>query len=207
MGVVGDVRHQGLHVEPRPWIYLPSYQRLARSQTIVLKTATEPSALAWIARETVWAIDPNLPVSRVATLDELIGRTVAVPRFRTTLLALMAALAIALAIVGVYGVLAHAVAVRTQEISIRMALGARPADVVSQVLRRGARLAIIGLALGLAASVAGLRVLKAFLFEVSPSDPAIASLAAALLASAAVLASYLPARRASRMNPVAALRE
>ncbi|HJO37733.1 MAG: FtsX-like permease family protein [Vicinamibacterales bacterium] len=111
------------------------------------------------------------------------------------------------AIVGVYGVIAHAVAVRTQEISIRMALGARPADVVGQVLRRGARLTIIGLVLGLAASLVNLRVIGAFLFDVRPDDPWIASSAAALLASAPLQASYLPARRASRLDPVAALRD
>jgi predicted permease len=207
VGVVGDVRHQAPQVEPRPWLYLPIHQSTARGQTIVLETSTPPSALARLARETVWSIDADQPVSRVATLSELLRGAVAAPRFRTTLLALMAGLAIALAVVGVYGVLAHAVAVRTREISIRMALGAGRGDIVRRVLRRGVRLATVGLALGLAASVAGLRVLNAFLFEVRPTDPLVAGLAAAFLVSAALLASYLPARRAARMEPVAALRE
>ena len=207
VGVVGDVRHQRLHIEPRPWVYVPTGQRTTRSQTIVIRTTVEPSAAVPSARAAVWAIDPNLPLNRVATLDELISRSVAEPRFRMTLLSIMAALAIALAIVGVYGVIAHAVAIRAQDISIRMALGASPGDVVGHVLRRGVRLAVIGLALGLAASVVGLRVMNAFLFEVSAGDPAITASAAVLLTSAAILASYLPARRASRMDPVAALRD
>ena len=207
VGVVGDVRHQRPHIDPQPWLYLPVQQRGRRSLAIVLKTSTDPSALARLARTTVWAIDPDLPVVRTATLDELIKRSVATPRFRTTLLGLMAGLAILLAVVGVYGVIAHAVALRTQEIGVRMALGARPVDVVSDVLRRGAMLAVIGLGLGLATSAVTLRVLDAFLFEVSSSDPTIAALAAATLAAATLLASYVPARRASRMNPVAALRE
>ncbi|NIR42708.1 MAG: ABC transporter permease [Gemmatimonadetes bacterium] len=207
VGVVGDVRHERPQVEPRPWLYLPLDQQPARGQTILLETSTPPSSLVRPATEAVWSIDPDQPVTRVATLSELLGSAVAVPRFRTVLLGLLAGLAIALAAVGVYGVLAHAVAVRAREMSIRMALGAEPGDVVRQVLRRGARLAVIGLALGLAASIAGLRVLNAFLFEVRPTDPMVAALAAAFLAAAAVLASYLPARRASRMDPVAALRE
>ena len=207
VGVASDVRQQRPHIEPRPWVYIPAYQTsAARTRTMILKTSLPPGVVAPSARQAVWAADPELPIGSVTSLDDLMARHVAAPRFRTLLLTLMAAVAIVLSVVGVYGVIAHGVSRRTREFCIRMALGARPSDVLNAVLRRGGRLVLIGLSLGLAAALAGLRVTEAFLFEVSPGDPLIVSVAALLLALAAFVATFLPARRASRVDPVSALR-
>ncbi len=217
VGVAADVRHRGLDAEPQPKMYLPfrqgmiwqmssDGQAVSSNRTVVLKTSIDPSGVMAAARDVVRAIDPDLPIVELSTLDRLISRSVAGPRFRTILIGSLAALATVLAVVGIFGVLAYAVARRTNEIGIRMALGAARVDVVRGVLKRGLTLLTIGLAIGLVVSLAAVRALERFLFEISPTDPATLMAVALLLTSAALAASYIPARRATRVDPVEALR-
>ncbi len=216
VGVAGDVRHQGLDVEPRAKMYLPfrrgmtwqmsDGQVVSSNQTVVLKTSVDPSGVMAAAREVVRAIDPDLPIVELSTLDRLISRSVADPRFRTILIGSLAALATVLALVGIFGVLAYAVAQRTNEIGIRMALGAARNDVVRGVLKRGLVLLAAGLAIGLVVTLATVRALERFLFEISATDPATLIAVALLLTCAALAASYVPARRATMVDPVDALR-
>lgn len=217
VGVAGDVRHQGLDVEPRAKMYVPfrrgmiwqmsSDGRFVTSdQTIVLEAAIGPPAVMAAAEEIVRAIDPDLPIVELSTLDRLINRSVADPRFRTILIGSLATLATVLAVVGIFGVLAYAVAQRTNEIGIRIALGAATSDVVSGVLKRGLALLAIGLAIGLVVALAVVRTLESFLFEINPTDPATLIAVALSLTSAALAASYVPARRAAKVDPVEALR-
>jgi len=217
VGVVGDVRHQGLDVEPRAKMYVPfrpgmtwlmnsDGRAVSTDRTVVLKSSIDPSGVMAAARDVVRAVDPDLPIVELSTLDRLIGRSVAGPRFQTVLIVSLAALATALAVIGVFGVLAYAVARRTGEIGIRMALGATRNDVVRAVLRRCLVLVAAGLVIGLVATLAAVRALERFLFEISSTDPATLIAAALLVTSAAVGASYIPARRATRVEPVEALR-
>jgi putative ABC transport system permease protein len=217
VGVAGDVRHEGLDVEQQAKMYLPFRQGMtwqidgdgqfvSSNRTVVLKTSIDPSGVMAAAREVVKAMDPDLPIIELSTLDRLISRSVAGPRFRTILIGSLAALATVLAVVGIFGVLAYAVARRTNEIGIRMALGAAGSDVVRGVLKRGMAQLATGLAIGLVVSLAAVQVLERFLFEISPTDLGTLIAVVVLLTSAALAASYIPARRATRVDPVDALR-
>ncbi len=217
IGVAGDVRHQGLDVEPRAKIYLPFREGMtwqmsgdgrfvSSSRTVVLKTSIDPAGVMGAVRDAVRAVDPDLPVVELSTLDRLISRSVAEPRFRTILIGSIATLATVLAVVGIFGVLAYAVAQRTGEIGIRMALGAAQTDVVRSVLKRGTPLLATGLAIGLVVALATVRALERFLFEIRPTDVTTLISVAALLTGAALAASYIPARRATKIDPVEALR-
>jgi putative ABC transport system permease protein len=151
-------------------------------------------------------MDPNQPVSDVRTMDEVLSESVAQPRFQATLLGLFAGLALVLATVGVYGVMSYSVGQRTREMGIRLVLGASPGGLLAMVIRQGLRLALIGLALGLAGSLALSRVLGTLLFEIQPTDPLTFAAVGALLIGVALLACYIPARRASHVAPMTALR-
>ncbi len=157
-------------------------------------------------REQILALDKDMPIAKVATMDQLLSESVAQPRFRTLLLAIFAAIALVLASVGIYGVSSYSVTQRTHEIGIRMALGAQSGDVVKLVIRQGVELAAIGVAVGLAASFALTRLMEGLLFEVSATDRATFALVAALLVGVALLACWIPARRASIVDPMVALR-
>jgi len=217
VGVAGDVRHQGLDVEPRAKMYLPfrqgmtwlmnsDGQAVSSDQTVVIKTAIDPAGVMAAVREVMRAVDPDLPIVELSTLDRLISRSVAGPRFQTILIVSLATLATVLAVIGIFGVLAYAVARRTNEIGIRMALGAARNDVIRGVLQRGLAVLATGLAIGLAITLVAVQSVERFLFEISPTDPATLMAVALLLASAALGASYIPARRATRVDPVEALR-
>lgn len=173
---------------------------------LALRTSLNPASITNAVREQIFAIDKDLPLYKVATMDQLVSNSVAQPRLNLSLLAAFAALALVLAAVGVYGVMAYAVTQRTQEFGIRMALGASPADVLKQVFLEGGRLAALGLVLGLAATLALTRLMASLLFDVKPSDPVTLGVAAALLASVALAACYIPARRATGVDPIDALR-
>jgi putative ABC transport system permease protein len=214
VGVVGDTRHHGLDQEVRPEVYLPYVQRpgdmmslrLVVRSTFDQNNPTGPSGLAAAIRNQVRAIEPNEPVSRVITMDEQLSDSVARRRFQMLLLGVFAALALVIAAVGIYGVISYAVSQRTHEIGIRMALGAQASDVQRMVVWRGMRLTLIGVALGLAAALALTRVIRNLLYEVTPTDPATFALVTLLLICIALIATYLPARGATKVDPLQALR-
>ena len=211
VGVVGHVKHYSLDVEGREQIYFPHRQPLygvfaPRDMTLAVRTSMDPASITSAIREQVLAIDKGLPLYNIATMDRLVSNSVAQPRLNLSLLVAFALLALALAAVGVYGVMAYAVTQRTQEFGIRMALGASPADVLKQVLLEGGRLAALGLGLGLIAALVLTRLMASMLYGVEPSDPLSLGVAAALLAVVALAACYIPAHRATRVDPLVALR-
>ena len=206
VGVVGDVKELGLAEEYPPEIYLPYAQLPVESMDVLLRTAVSPMTLATGAARVVHGLDPELPVARLRTLDEIVARSVSQPRFYMLLLGAFAATALFLAALGIFGVMSYAVVQRSREISIRVALGADPAHILGTVLGQALRLAVLGVGAGLAGAVALSRTIASLLFELSPTDPATLGAVAVLLASVALLASYLPARRATRVDPLVALR-
>jgi len=207
VGVVGDVKYTGLDSAPEPTMYTPYEQNLWwPTMYLVMRSSVDPAGLAQAVRAQVAALDPLLPMAQVRTMDELLGRSVAEPRFRTTLLGIFAAVALLLATVGIYGVVSYTVGQRTQEFGIRMALGARRQDVLALVLGQGMVLAGIGVAIGLVASLALNRVLAGILFGVSPTDLVTFCAVPLVMVAAALLACYVPARRATRVDPMVALR-
>jgi len=169
-------------------------------------SSTALSTLADAIRNQIRAIAPNEPLNHVITMDERLSNSVAQRRFQMLLLGVFAAVALVIATVGIYGVISYAVSRRTHEIGIRMALGAQARDVLRMVIWRGISLALIGVALGLAAALALTRVMKNLLFEVSATDPATFALIALLLVGVALIASYIPARRATKVDPLLAIR-
>ena len=205
-GVVADIRDSALEQEPGPEIFVPYLQQASFSMTFVLRTETHPETLAGAVREAVKSVDKNQPLSDAITMDEVVAKSVAPRRFKMLLLGLFALLALVLAAVGIYGVLAFSVARRTHEIGVRMALGASCRDVLKLLVSEGMRLVGIGVGIGLAGSAALTRLLRNFLFGVSPSDPATLAAAAVGLALVAAVACYIPARRAAKVDPATALR-
>jgi len=211
VGVVGHVKHYALDVEGREQIYFPHQQPLygafvPRDMTLAVRTSLDPASVTNAIREQVAALDKDLPLYNIATMDQLVSTSVAQPRLNLSLLVAFAALALILAAVGVYGVMAYAVTQRTHEIGIRMALGALPADVLRQVLVEGGRLAAFGVALGLLAALALTRLMSTLLFGVKPTDPVTFAVVAATLVCVALAACYVPARRATCVDPIIALR-
>jgi putative ABC transport system permease protein len=208
-GVAGDVRHRRLDGEVRPAMFLAyGHPRTppAPFTFFVVRTVSYPAPLAQAVRQEVAALDKNQPVENIRTMTERVAGSIGARRFQMTLLAAFAALAVSLAAAGIYGVMACAVAQRTREIGIRMALGSPARDVLRLVLRQGMSYALAGITVGLAASAALSSVLKDFLYEVVPTDPATFVGVAAALAFVAAAACWLPARRATRVDPLEALR-
>jgi putative ABC transport system permease protein len=205
VGVVGDIREQSLAEGPVSAIYLPQAQS-NWAGTLVVRTPFDPMGIAGEVKGAVHAIDPEQPIDRIETIEASRYASLAAPRLTTLLLGIFAALALVIAATGVSGVIAYAVSQRTQEIGIRMALGARRAQVLAMVLRQGLTVVAFGLALGLAGSVAAGRFLKEFLFETSALDPMTFLAALLVLVGAALIASFLPARRAASIDPTKALR-
>jgi predicted permease len=208
IGVVGNVRQNGPSREPMPEIYMPYQQHpgWATNLSLLVRTSSDPLALTEAVRRKIRERSTEVPV-RFTTMRENFDQSVAASRFRTLLLAIFAALAVCLAMAGVYGVMAYIVGQRANEIGLRMALGARSADVLKLVLRHALILTAIGLAFGLVSSVAAARLLSSLLFEVQPTDPVTYAAVAVLLGLVAMAACYLPARRAARLDPLVALRE
>jgi putative ABC transport system permease protein len=207
VGVVQDVKYSGLHEENQPTMYTPFLQNLWwRSLFLSVRTTGDPLSVVGAVRNEVWAIDRDLPVSQVKTMDQIVSESIAEPRAYTVLLGMFAALALILAAIGIYGVMAYAVTQRTHEIGIRMALGAQSSDVLKMVFKQGMTLAFIGTTIGLAASFGLTRLMKSLLFDVSPTDTGTFALIAALLIAVALLACHIPARRATKVDPMVALR-
>jgi putative ABC transport system permease protein len=204
IGVVGDIRHRRLESEPFAAMYMPSNQ--TGGTNLVIRTQGDPTNLAAAVRKEVQAIDPDQPVAAVRTMDEWVSTSVAQPRFRTALLGLFALLALVLASTGIYGVMSYSVAQRTHEIGVRMALGAKRRDVLSMVVRQGMLLVVMGVGIGLVGAFALTRVMSTLLFGVTAKDPITFVVVAALLTLVALVACYIPARRATKVNPLVALR-
>jgi putative ABC transport system permease protein len=209
VGVIGDVR-PGLGVDPQTEMYLPYRQAdliLPVFQlSVVLRTAADPQLQTAALRSALGEIDPNQPLVRVRTMEENMAATVAQPRFRTWLIGIFAAVALVLAAVGVYGVMSYTVTQRTNEIGIRVTLGAQPEDVFKAIVGEGLRLALAGVAIGTVAALALTRLLQSFLFGVSAYDPITFLGVAMLLTTVAAAASFFPARRATLVDPIVALR-
>ncbi|HEY7611778.1 MAG TPA: ABC transporter permease [Gemmatimonadales bacterium] len=206
VGVVGDVRHQSLAARPKPELYVPFRQYPHGGMTVVVRGSRDPAALARTVKDAIYGVDPTQPISDLTTLPDLLSGSVAPQRFNLALLGSFAALALVLAVVGVYGIVACAVAGRTREIGIRMALGAAGREVGRAVMGPALAPAVAGIGLGSAAGIVLGRTLQPDLYEVSPSDPVTYVLVALILLGAAAVACAIPALRASRIDPVIALR-
>jgi putative ABC transport system permease protein len=204
IGVVGDIRHRSLEQDAAPAMYMPSNQM--NGMNLVVRTAVEPTTVAAAIRKQVQAIDPDQPIAVVRTMEEWVDLSVATPRYRTGLLTLFAIVALLLASTGIYGVMSYSVSQRTHEIGVRMALGARHRDVLKMVVQQGMLLVLLGVAIGLAAAFALTRVMSSLLFGVSAKDPLTFVAVAAVLTLVAFVACYLPARRATKVDPLVALR-
>jgi putative ABC transport system permease protein len=207
VGIVDDVRFDGLATQPSPAYYLPFAQHPWSTQFVVVRGALDPSQLVTAVRTAVWSIDSQLPLARIRTMDQMMRNASADVRFRTFVLSCFGALGLLLAVVGVYGVMSHAVSQRAHEMGVRAALGARPRDVIALVMRDALRLALFGLAIGLAAALATTTAAEKLLFGVQPKDVPTFAGAALILTAAALLASWLPARRAARIDPLSAIRD
>ncbi len=206
VGVVGDVKDRGLAQENPPEVYLPHAQLPLDTMSVVLRTAVPPLSLAPVVEKAVHEMDPELPVARLSTLEDIVSRSVSEARFYMVLLGAFAAMALALAALGIFGVMSYAVVQRSREIGIRIALGADPRGVRRMVLGQALRLTVSGVTVGLVASLALSRTLAGLLFDLSPTDPATMACVAVVLSGVATLASYLPARTATRVDPLTALR-
>jgi putative ABC transport system permease protein len=206
VGIVGDVRFGQMDEPPQPDAYVCTLQAPLNGMLVFVRAASNPMVLTGAVREEVHALDRNRPIYDIKTMQQRIADSTARARFITILLTTFAAIAFALAGIGIYGVMSYMVRQRTREIGIRMALGARGEDVRRMVVGRAAALATIGVAIGLAGAFGAAQVLGTLLYEVKPSDPQTYVLISALLGALAVFASYLPARRASKVDPCVALR-
>ena len=212
VGVVGNVKHTSIDGETGMQMYQPFAQSpflplgLGRTVNFILRTQVEPASLTESSRAVIAGLNPTLPVSNAKTMDTVVSESVAAFRFNMSLFGLFAAIAMSLTIVGVFGVMNYAVTQRTQEIGIRMALGAQPGQVRALILKQGLVLSGIGLAIGLAGCIPATMVLSSLLFGVGTADPAILSGVALIVAAVALLTSYIPARRATRVDPIIALR-
>jgi putative ABC transport system permease protein len=214
VGIVGDIHHRGLDQVPRPEMYRPHTQfrygaanaPAVTTMTWAMRTVADPLAATSYARAAVGAVDASLGISDVATMEQVLSDSTSDRRLNMLLFVLLGGLALVLATVGVYGVVAYSVTQRTHEIGVRMAIGARPADVVRMVLGEGGRLAVAGVVLGSVIALAGARLIRGLLFEVSATDPLTFAAVATGLLCVALLASYIPARRATRVDPMIALR-
>ena len=206
VGVVGDVRNRNLTTEAKPAYYVPQTQIPFGQMVAVVKTSGDPHSFVSGVTKEVAALDQDIPMFGVKTMDEYLSASVAAPRFSTTLLSIFAAVALVLTLVGLYGVMSYSVAQRTNEIGIRLALGATSRDVVLMIVKQGSTLILIGLAIGLAGAFALTRLIESLLFGVKANDPITFIVAALVLAIVTLLACYIPALRATRVDPMEALR-
>jgi putative ABC transport system permease protein len=206
VGIVGTIKHGALGETPRAAMYIPLSQSPPPDMNVVVRATGSPLQLATALRDAVYSIDKNQAISQVRSMDNIVNDSVAQPRFSSELLGLFAVLALVLAAVGLYGLIAYTVTQRTHEIGIRMALGAAPRDVMRLFLGRGLKLALAGAAIGIAGALALTRLMQGLLFQVTATDPATFAGVTALLIIVALAASYLPALRATRVDPIIALR-
>ncbi|HTM43292.1 MAG TPA: ABC transporter permease, partial [Terriglobales bacterium] len=209
VGVAGDVKFSALDADVAPMIYMSNFQvssGVSRHAVFVVRTAGDPASLASAASQTIWSVDKDLPVFGVITMNEVLAASVAQRRFSMSLLGGFAVLALLMAAIGLYGVLSYSVSQRMHEMGLRMALGANARDLMRLVVGQGMRVVLAGVIAGLLASFAATRLLSGMLFGVSPLDPFTFATVAVVLVAAALLASFVPARRATRVDPMVALR-
>jgi putative ABC transport system permease protein len=206
IGVVGDIRLLGLNKEAEPAMYFPTTWGIWPRMTLTVRTTVDPVTLTGSVRQVLARVEPNLPLFDVRTMDDLVARNAARPRLQTTLIVLFAGIALTLGIVGNVGVIAFAVARRTPELAVRLALGATPGQVMRDVMRRGLMVCAVGLSVGVAGAWLLGHSLSALLYEVRPDDPGTQIMTALALLMVAMIACWLPARRATRIDPVTALR-
>jgi putative ABC transport system permease protein len=206
VGVVGGIKQRSLADPPMPQLYQPVSQSPGIFTAIEVRTVGDPAAYANSVRAAVWAVDPDQPVWRVTPVQAFVEGNIAAPRFTLLLTGAFALMSLILAVIGVYGVMAYVLVQRTRELGVRVALGARSSQVVGTVLAHGATVVTVAALAGLAIAFAGARLLRAQLFGVTPNDPLTFAVVPVLLSAVAILACYLPARRAARVDPVAALR-
>jgi putative ABC transport system permease protein len=206
VGVFKNVRHNGLDVDPRPQFWRPYSQSGWPVFTIVTKTTSAPATFIAPVKEALRKLEPTRPVTGARTMEEVVGQSVQGRKFPMVLLSIFALLALVLAAVGIAGVVGYSVIQRTQEIGVRIALGAQSRDVLRLVLGHSLAWTLFGIAIGVAASFGLLQLLKSLLFGITATDPFVLSIVSLLLVAVALLASYVPARRAMRVDPVSALR-
>ena len=206
VGVVGGVKHTDVKTEPRPTMYVPAEQSPWETMTLVVRSSGDPTALAAALRDEVAAVDKDQPLSEIDIMEQLFAKAVAPQRFNLMLVGIFAALALTLATVGVYGVIAYSVTQRAQEMGVRLALGANSRDILRLVIGQAMRVSLLGVGLGLVAAVGLTRVMSSLLFEVSSTDPVVFVGLAVVLIAVTLVASYIPARRATKVDPLVALR-
>jgi putative ABC transport system permease protein len=206
VGVVGDVRHHGLGQPPSPELFRPTTQFPQGFGTLVIRTAGDPASLIPAVRQEIRRLDAQLPVPAFSTMKQRISAAVALPRLYNSLFTAFAAMALLLAMVGIYGVTAYSVNQRTREVGIRAALGGAPGTLLALILKQAALVMAAGMAIGLLAAVLTSRVLGSLLYGLSPTDPFTYLAVALLLAACTLLAAYFPARRAAKVDPMVALR-
>jgi putative ABC transport system permease protein len=207
VGVVGDVRRASLNTEPKPTLYVPFAQNPYQLLFLTVRTKGQPLEMTNTVRNEILSVDPDQPVYDVKDMQQIVSESAAQTRFSMFLLSVFAGLALLLALVGVYGVIAGSIGQRTHEIGVRMALGARPGHILALVMRQGLAVILLGLLAGLAAAFGLTRIMASMLYQISSADPLTYLAATALLLLVAVLAIYIPARRAMKLEPVSALRE
>jgi putative ABC transport system permease protein len=200
------VKHWGFDRPVNPELYLPQKQMVWDGLTFVLASDRDPAMLTAAVREQLRAVDPDLPLSRVRTMEDVAAQSIAARRATMLLLGIFGGLALILSAAGIYGVMAQLVALRSAEIGIRMTLGAQPGAVMRLILREGIVQAAIGLSIGIAGGIALMRGFRAVLYQVSPADPITLAAVAVILLGTTLLACFIPARRAMRVDPIAALR-
>jgi putative ABC transport system permease protein len=206
IGVVGNVKQTTLNADARPTMYMPHLQRPTGGMTIVLRTNGDPESLSQLARTEIHSVDPSIPVTNIRTMNEVFSSSIAQQRFAMLLVGLFGVLALALATIGIYGVMSYSVTQRTHEIGVRMALGAQRTDVLKLILRHGILVSLLGVFVGVAASFGLTRVMASLLFGVTPTDTMIFAAVAFGILAIGTIATYLPAWRATRVDPLSALR-
>jgi len=205
VGVVGQVHHYGLEKQPEPTIYAPYEQIPDKAMALAVRTTGDPAAVVQAVKEAVWSVDRGQPVFQIRSMDDYLSLANTAPRISTILLAIFASVSVLLAALGIHGVVSYGVAQRTREFGLRMALGSTPKQLTSLVVRSGIGTALIGLVAGMAGAAALASGLRALFYGVAPLDPVVMAGVAVLLLAVALVANYVPARRATRVDPMQAL--